>query len=685
MTRLPAGAIVAVASSAVLLFALEPFVAKVLLPRMGGSPATWNTCVMVFQALLLAGYWYSALLARVDDLKRAIQSHIALVTISIVAWPFSTRLLWSDPPVGWPAVVWIATATAAAVGLPFILLSATSPLIQVWLARTAPHRNVHRLYAVSSAASVGGLVGYVAVIEPWVGVARQSLLLLVAYTLAMLVTLAFAWTLTEAAPAAVATATTLEARGPKAWRPIFWLALATAASGTLYAVNTYVTTDIAAFPLLWVIPLALFLLAFAYGYSRFAERHLDALLGVALLVVGAALVNSLWFTAMVPTWFDLALALCALTMAVAGLAAELARTRPAADHLPAYYSIICIGGVLAGVLSVVVLPWAWSTLAALATSAGAIPEYPVALWLALALIAGSRGDRRSRLFVVVVAAMVIVAVVVPARTSRATILFEARNFFGTVRVQHDAQLNARVFRHGTTVHGLQRLDHPDAPAGYYHRDSPIGLLIAATTPRRVLVLGLGVGTLAAYAQPGDRYTFLEIDPLVARIADDPRWFSHVSAARSKGVTVDVQIGDARLLAARFPDQSFDLIVMDAFASDSVPVHLLTLEALDLYRRKLTPAGAIAINVSNRFFDFVPVLVGAAEARRFGWAVAEREGLHPTEFSSSWFVLTATRSGALAAGLHGDDWQRTGIAPRTPWTDDRANLLGALRLWRVPDR
>jgi hypothetical protein len=501
----------------------------------------------------------------------------------------------------------------------------------------------------------------------------------------MAITLTFMWNQLAAPPSAVApepTGMTTTATAPHgSW--LRWLFLSFGASLGLYAVNTYITTDIASFPLLWCIPLAIFLLAFAFGFSRVPEARPRVVLAVSVALVAGALVSAVWFAGETATWIDLVIALGGLAALVVCLSAELARLRPADSALPSYYSVIGLGGVLAGVTSVLALPWLWSAVPlTVMPMTGAVPEYPAALVLGLALIAGLSATRTGLVLAGTLAAVMGLAAF-RERTTAAEedYVFEARNFFGTVRVQYDAALTAYRLWHGTTIHGVQPLERgADVGASYYGPASSIGRLLQHLAPRRVLVVGLGIGTLAAYAKSRDHYTFLEIDPLVVRIADDDRWFSHLSAARRRGAAIEIQVGDGRLLAARLPDRHFNVIVLDAFASDSVPVHLMTVEALDLFRRKLDVSGLLALNITNRYFDFAPVLVGAAQALGAGWALGDREVTDPYEFGSRWFVIAPLRSAAAGAGLSDGTWQRDGVKASAPWTDNRANVFAALSLW-----
>ena len=754
--RIPLVATLAVGASAALLFAIEPFTGKVLLPRLGGSPSVWNSCVMVFQILLLAGYGYSALLVRVTDVRKAVAVHAALVLLSIAVWPLAVRALWLTPSPGWSPVLWVVVTTLAGIGLPFALLSATSPLLQVWLARaSAVPLNVHRLYAASNLASVAGLAAYVGVLEPFVGVTRQSSVIWVGYASAMALALTVAMrvrgsrlsahdvaarpgadTEPDATPPAQAAGISARAR-------VSWIALSFAASLCLYAVNTYISTDVASFPLLWCLPLGVFLSGFAVGFSAAGAYLRIWLTRVAKLAAVAAIAHLVWIEDARTVWAGLLAPLVALTFLVTALAAELAHRRPREDRLAGYYAWVGLGGVIAGVASVVVLPWAWSSVSlasvpllsnvitALRTLSpvlltDSVPEYAAALLLAtwllssgkserdfwrvaigvsiaiLITVAGIRflpdggsnnqrwaliatavasafavGSRGARLVAASVALAMVGSIVQPPENET---MFEARNFFGTSRVQRDSNHEHRL-KHGTTLHGIQPAPpDQDAPASYYGASSPLGQLVAKLHPTKVIAVGLGVGTVAAYGQAGDHYRFVEINPLVEEIATNPEWFSYISAARHRGVTVDIDIGDGRLAVEAMPDGVWDLIVVDAFSSDAIPVHLLSIEAVQMFRRKLSARGILAFHISNRFFDLAPVLAAAAARAGMPWTVQSGEGISTTEYRSTWVMLAGSEASARDAGLTGGDWPQPTKA-KAPWTDDWANVLGTMRSWK----
>lgn len=672
MTR---SASLAVAVAAFALFTLEPFVGKVLLPRLGGTPMVWNTCVMVFQGLLLAGYAYSVWLSRHADGRRW---HFWLSAASVVVWPISVRLLWYSPPDVAP-VLWISWAIVLGVGLPFVLLSSTSPLMQVWAGERGGTTNTHRLYSVSNIASVAALVTYVIVIEPFLGLRWQAgmiWLLLVAVTFA---TRASVMTRVDA-PAAIDPAL-LPGTAVVTWMmKAKWTICSFAASFVLYAVNTYLATDVASFPLLFILPLGLFLLGFAAGFSAWAEKWSRLIEVVAMAAAGAALWYLLRIATSSSNVSDLPLPLLALGALVTALATRLAISRPNDEELPSFYACIGVGGLAAGVVAVLIIPWSWSGLVApfhdshAWLAQAAVPEYPIALLVAMVFAV------RGWIMRVIPLAAAVLLMTSTSPTYGMGTLYQARNFFGTVRVQDDPSSSAHRLKNGTTLHGFEiTTDQIRRPTSYYHPSSPIGQVMRHIQPKRVTAFGLGTGTLAAYARRGDQYTFLEINPLVVEIASDPKYFAFLTQARQRGAEIGIRVGDGRIEAAQLPDHAADLVVLDAFSSDSIPVHLVTKEAFAEYARAIAPGGAIAVHVSNRFFDLGPSVAATAEAAGLTWYIQARQDEDPDESRSTWVMLVAGDADALKWGLKDEPWQHPALSSRVrPWTDDWANLLGRLR-------
>ncbi len=496
--------------------------------------------------------------------------------------------------------------------------------------------------------------------------------------------------------------------------------------------------------MLWCLPLGVFLIGFAAGFSAAAARWRVWLTRIAQLAALAALAQVVWVEDSRTVWVGLLAPLLALAFLITALAAELAHRRPPEDRLAGYYAWIGLGGVLAGVASVIVLPWAWSSfsLAGLPVVSSltqvlrslssvlltqAVPEYVVALLLSLWLLSNRTSPNSSWQLAMSVSVATLVAVVgtrllspewwlqerlilvgtaltcALIASSHGTrllaggltlaivgglvqrpdneLLFEARNFFGTSRVLREGDVNQ--LKHGTTLHGIQPAsEDATRPASYYSWSSPLGRVIDRLHPQHVLSVGLGVGTVAAYGHAGDRYRFLEINPLVEKIATNPQWFTYVTAARSRGVALDIAIGDGRLLAQSLDDGDWDLIVVDAFSSDAIPVHLLSVEAVQLLGRKLSARGILAYHVSNRFFDLHPVVAAAAARLGMAWALQDSDGLTAIDYGSKWVMLARSAEAASAAGLTDPGWEHPEeISATAPWTDDWANVLGTMRTWK----
>ena len=327
-----------------------------------------------------------------------------------------------------------------------------------------------------------------------------------------------------------------------------------------------------------------------------------------------------------------------------------------------------------------IIPWSWTRLSApfhdshAWLAQAAVPEYPLALVLAMALAP------RGWILRLVAAAALVLVVTSTSPTYGMGTLYQARNFFGTVRVQDDPSTSAHRLKNGTTLHGFEiTTEDIRRPTSYYHPSSPIGQVMRRVMPKRVTAFGLGTGTLAAYAQRGDRYTFLEINPLVVEIASTPSFFAYLSQARRRGAEIDIRVGDGRIEAAKLPDHGADLVVLDAFSSDSIPVHLVTREAFAEYVRALAPGGAIAVHVSNRFFDLGPSVAATAEAAGLRWFIQARQEEEPDESRSTWVMLVADEAAAQKWGLTTQPWEHPALSTRVQaWTDDWANLLGRLR-------
>ena len=719
-------------TSAFLLFLVEPMIAKMVLPLLGGSPSVWNTCVVFFQAMLLAGYAWAHGTTAGLGVRRQSAVQAGLVVAPLAALPFAIRQLSAPPSDGSP-VAWLLLVLLLSVGLPFFVLSTSAAVLQKWFSTTDhPAANdPYFLYAASNLGSLLALLAYPALVEPNLTLQQQARVWTYGYVVYLalaLVCAALVWrhrsrARDERARVAARAVALTRARAGLSWRTrARWTALSCVPSSLMLGLTTYLSTDIAAIPLLWIVPLSLYLLTFVIAFSGWSVRATsvaDRLLPLALVPMAMIMVGRVG----APLPLAIALNLGAFIAAALVCHGTLAATRPSTEHLTEFYLWIAIGGMLGGLFNSLLAPVVFTTIA----------EYPIALvaacllrtrtvretlWIdrravaagTVALVAAgslaavlwaNHALPTARVFMVALSVPAILAFTLarrpaPFAAAFAVILaagsfFNAgfgatehaeRTFFGVYRVHADQTGGFRYLLHGTTLHGLQ----PIAPArrretlSYYHPTGPVGDVFAslpAAARRRVGVIGLGAGVIAGYARPGQRWTFFEIDPAVERIARNPRFFTYLSTC---GAACDVVLGDARLSLARASGREFDLVVLDAFSSDAIPMHLLTAEALALYGSKLAPDGALLFHVSNRHLALAPVVARLAAAA--GLTAVHRldpnEGAIPGKIASHWIVMTRERAGlgALAANAA---WVALEARPETPlWTDDFTNILSVLR-------
>jgi len=667
--------------SAFLLFLVQPIIAKQILPWFGGSSAVWITCLVFFQVLLLAGYTYAHVITRRLALRRQTQLHIALLVASLLFLPIIPSAALK-PTADADAALRILVLLAATIGLPYFLLSTTGPLLQKWVAPQFPEKSVYRLFALSNFGSLIGLLAFPFAVEPFATSATQSMVWSAAYALFVGVCSWSAWKVGRqegphiAALEAVSAFPGEPATAPRARDYLLWLAFSVLASVMLLASTSHITQNIASVPFLWVLPLSLYLLTFVIAFEGRGGRGWYEqnwwLFITLLLIVGMAAGLSAARGVM-----DVGLAVPLYTlgmfMAVLFCNGELAHRKPAPKYLTHFYLTVSLGGALGGLFVGLVAPRIF-------------PAY-LELPLALVLLAG---------LAVVVAWrnkwLVGPAIVASLATlwyageylqfMRDDVVFMQRNFYGTLRVREQGSGDYQVRRllHGVILHGEQFTISPDRlePGTYYARTSGVGRAIAARQaagPVRIGVVGLGVGTLSAYGRAGDVVRFYELDPDVLALAK-----SHFGYLNAAPATLEFAIGDARLsmereLAAGTP-QKFDVLAIDAFSSDSIPVHLITREAIRLYMQQLAPGGVLAVHISNRFLDLKPVLANIAAAEGLQVRLVSD---HPAEPASmtDWVLLAATADPFKAEALAVAE----PIEP-TPgfslWTDQFNNLLDVLK-------
>jgi len=664
--------------SAFLLFLVQPIIAKQILPWFGGAAAVWATCMVFFQAALLAGYGYAHHLVRRQAKQSLLIVHLGLLLASLVLLPIVPSLRWQPTGSESPSLQ-ILLLLIPTIGLPYFLLATTSPLLQAWLAQQFPGRNPYRLFALSNLASLGALLSYPWAIEPWLTTTAQAQGWSVAYAIYV----AFAAWLTVArmrrgrSPVFAAEAPPPQTSPAPGVRDVMrWIALAALASFMLLAVTNHLTQNIPSFPMMWVVPLSIYLATFVLCFDGrgWYRRTLFACLGIVeLLLMMWMLVDSAHdFKLLVQS----AIFLSGLFVVCMLCHGELALSKPQPAHLTAFYFCVSVGGVLGGALVGLGAPLVLS----------GYFELEMGL-IATALLVALMLRRLGRL-PIVIGVMVLAGTAASAAYSiseqRVNLIAESRSFYGVLRVIEYPHTNSYTLMHGAISHGDQMLapEKRSTPTSYYVESSGVGLLLKSLEDQalRVGLIGLGVGTLAAYGKPGDTYRFFEIDPGVLSIAQ--RHFSYLKDSRA---TVQTVIGDGRLSLMREPDAAFDVLVVDAFSSDSIPMHLITREALALYLRKVSDDGVIALHISNRFLELLPIVLRLA--RELNLAVlyvddAEPEGKAGANLkSTSDWVLLARNEGALDhEALHE---AKTGVEePQgTPlWTDDHNNILQALKFW-----
>lgn len=707
-------------ASAALLFWLQPMFTKMVLPLFGGSSAVWTTAAMFFQLGLLGGYLYAHAISRLPSMRVQFAVHFAVLALACVALPVavSEPQLLAGPT---PPLVSLLVMLTVGLGLPFFAIAATAPLLQSWLSRTR-HRTAadpYFLYSASNLGSMVALIGYPAIIETLLGLNQQSSIWAIGYGILGALILAcasIAWRYRrDYSPLAG-----VDASPAPGWRQRgCWMILAFTPSSLLLGVTQHVTNEIAAIPLLWLVPLLLYTLTFVIAFApRPLPAHRWALKLQPPLVILLALV---WTLNTYLSVFALHLVVFFVTALMCH--GELALRRPSPAHLTEFYLWMAVGGALGGTFNAVCAPLIFST----------IIEYPLIIGLAcmlraprlgngwraadagwpilLALLIGALVLARIRPFelgaIGVVAYLQVVGLALylshmrPARFGLMAIvvlvggsvlhgaddiLARHRSFFGVHTVLLDKSGKFNVLTNGVTIHGAQHVD-PERrreQTTYYHRDGALGQMFSALgTPERfnrVAAVGLGVGTAACYRLRNQEWTFYELDAVVARLAADTRYFRFLSECAP---LAEIVVGDGRLSMRAASDYSFDLIIIDAFSSDAIPVHMITREALALYLRKLRPGGVVMFHVTNQYLDLTPVLANLAGAAGLaGLMPGPRLSLPPDDrygqMESRWVALA--RSAEHLAALESEEgWVRLPPLSRARlWTDDYSNVLGALK-------
>ncbi len=722
--------------SAFLLFSVQPLFTKMILPKLGGTPAVWSVAMVFFQAVLLAGYAYAHFVATRLPFKAGALLHLTVTVVAFLWLPLSIASGWDAVPTEGGQAVWLVGLYAASIGVPFFAVSANGPLLQAWFSRTGhPHAgDPYFLYGASNIGSLVALLSYPVLFEPLFRLTEQSQLWTHGYVLLLLLLGGSALVAhrriamggpVQTSPAPVAERATITAK-----QRLQWIALAFVPSALLVAVTAHISTDIAAAPFLWIVPLALFLSTFIFTFARKQRIKLRTMEALFPFLV-FAVIGHKFLDGFVQLGVGLAANLAIVFVGSMICHGNLVKRRPDAGNLTEFYLWMSFGGVLGGIFTGLLAPVMFNSLL----------EYPLLLILVLAAtstmtaVSADVWKQTTRTiggfmvpFVIVIAAMamfgfanqdilvglfliaVFGAAIVTIKRTGALIPVAAiavvavywgilelrdsetrRSFFGVFEIAETENGNFRKLTHGTTIHGVQRIRNTDGtpatgrpePLSYYHDRGAMALSIAATReklgrPINIGVIGLGAGSLACYAQPGDAWTFYEIDPEVVALARDTDRFGFVGTCAPEAPMV---IGDARLTIGDTAGGSYDILIIDAFSSDAIPVHLLTQEAIETYRSKITEDGVLVFHISNRFLDLKSVLAAIADQaglemlyRRTGMSTRDRAEYR---FSSNVAAL-ATRTENFGPMASNGQW--TGVeadGSAAPWTDDYSNIIAAL--------
>jgi hypothetical protein len=720
--------------SALLLFSVQPLFTKMVLPRLGGSPAVWSVAMVFFQSLLLAGYAYAHLLMQIKNRTIPVVVHLVLLVIALLTLPLSISGGFGEPPTSGYAF-WLLALFAVSIGLPFFALAANNPMLQAWFVRTGHPAgpDPYFLYASSNIGSFLALLSYPVLLEPMFTLRTQNLIWTGGYGLLILL-IAGCGALLLRSPALAAADLQVEettASAPTWLQRARWIFLAAVPSGLLVAVTAHISTDVAAAPLLWVLPLSLYLLTWVLVFqSRPLIPHWLMLLAQPVAIAGVVILLAVGGEQnLLLTLGGHQLCFFVIAMACHG---ELARTRPPAKYLTGFYVALSFGGMVGGLFAGLIAPFLFSwvaeypilvALAALCrpTESELVPRLTRWYWPLIAAItvvliaptfsigkiatwiedhrvwvAGGVGALaafmglvlnadRWKIFATIVTALVLIRIY-PADEGR---VVTVRSFFGVHKIVVTPHGQYHVLMHGTTIHGAQKFQNDDGtrltgrpePITYYHRDGGIGRAISAIrerkgAPVRVAVIGVGSGTLTCAAEPGESWKFFEIDQTMVDTARDPKYFSYIKSCMPDFKPV---IGDARLTFAREPDGVYDLIIVDAYSSDAIPIHLATKEAMAIYKAKLAPQGAVVMHVSNRHLELESVVVGIADANGLkSWVYNEGSDRDDEYIFSTDVVVSAREEADVGDLASSDKWEeRQPTGGQSVWTDDYSNVLGAV--------
>lgn len=705
--------------SAFLLFGVQPMFGKMVLPLLGGAPAVWNTAMVFFQAVLLAGYGYAHLSARILPLKGQAALHFALLVFFLFVLPIHIPDGWEPPAESGNPAFWQIGLMTVAVGGPFFVLSGCAPLFQHWFSRSG-HKDAHNpyfLYAASNLGSMTALLTYPFLTEPLLTLPQQSAAWAGGYTVLIAMAVlcaALVWNRAREIQEDTAPAP------PPVWKMrLYWIILALIPSSLMLGVTTYITTDLAAVPLLWIMPLALYVGTFIIVFAQSFRIPPGAMLLIHAVLLTVAFISFIHPVLPGKIWLiPLHLSLFFISALICHQA--LADTRPHASHLTEFYLLMSLGGVLGGILNALVAPvlfplpveyaaalaavcfirhanqknaaadlrenwWAMGGAAVFGLLTLFVAGQNAAILICITAIAGFLLYMQNRRWAFALTMTALLALYPGFNwLTIGKLLYIERNFFGVSRVYDAADGETRMYLHGMTNHGAQPLTPEQrlTPITYFYPGASVGdifrVLDQKPFPQKIAVLGLGIGSLVCYPHEGRHFDLFEIDPAVKKIAEDKTLFTFLSGC---GSPYDIILGDGRLQIAKMPDASYDAIILDAFSSDNIPVHIITKEAFEIYLRKLKPGGIIISNISNNFLNLAPVL--AAMAEDTGLHVLFKISLGGTiegtsiPYASSIFAVLARKEEHLGALSRTPGWRAwRGKNQQRAWTDDYASVVKA---------
>lgn len=723
-------------SSATLMFVLQPMFGKILLPLLGGSPSVWNTCMVFYQSMLFLGYLYAHALSTRLQQPKQIQTHLAIVLISFIALPLALPEN-TLPPINSNPTFWLLKTLFLAIGLPFFVVSTTAPLMQKWFANIGHHtsNDPYYLYVASNTGSLVALLSYPFLIEPQIGLARQQYYWGIGYLFLCLMIGCCAIALRSSHRLHKFhedSASKLDSKSRISIKEKFhWFCLAFVPSSLLLGLTNFISTDIASVPLLWIIPLTLYLLSFTLVFSIWNEKILPLIQTLQPIFLLPFITYAFVNPADLPYWAYLVLHLIAFFFAVMICHGELAKKRPGTEHLTTFYLTMSFAGMLGGVFNTLLAPYLFNGIyeypimivASLFLRPGNTPTTVSSLLLQLSLPAvlvviglllhATLSDLLSYFDLMLISLIIltglsylfrkkpvcyalltgaIIFLALGAHGITSQTIFQQRSFFGVLAVRDAILTNEQgepehyhELFHGTTKHGAQRLapNLSQIPLTYYSRPGPIGQLFKEYDAENkfwdVGVVGLGAGALTCYAKNTQHWFLYEIDPLVVDVASNTTYFSYLKQCTQNA---SIRIGDARISLLQEPDHKFDLLILDAFSSDSVPNHLLTTEALDLYFRKLKENGLLAFHMTNRHLSLKKVLSINAETLHLASLIQEFQPQQdiPLVVATDWVVMAKQPSTleALRSSQLGN-WKKMPLYfDMQPWTDDFTNIIG---LWK----